>query len=156
MAADWHRIKALFEQALALAPETRRAFLIGATSDDALRAEVASLLAHAEVADDALSRPAQLDTCPASDVPAPSREGQRLGAWTVTGLLGRGGMGEVLRARRADGAYEGDAAIKLLRPGMDTQALSARFALERRALARLNHPHIARLFDAGVTSDDVR
>ena len=55
--------------------------------------------------------------------------------------------------RRADGAYDGQAAIKMLKRGMDSGALLARFAQEQRALARLNHPHIARLFDAGLTAD---
>jgi serine/threonine protein kinase len=70
----------------------------------------------------------------------------------VLGLLGRGGMAEVMLARRADGAWEGEAAIKVLRRGMDSAAILARFALEQRALGRLSHPHIARLLDAGRTA----
>jgi hypothetical protein len=83
----------------------------------------------------------------------PQRLGQRLGAWEIVAPLGAGGMGEVFRARRADGSFEGEAAIKVLKRGMDSKAVLQRFALERRVLARLHHPHIAHLLDAGVTPD---
>ncbi|OYU45674.1 MAG: hypothetical protein CFE44_06200, partial [Burkholderiales bacterium PBB4] len=79
--------------------------------------------------------------------------GQRLGAWEIVGAIGSGGMGEVFEARRADGSYTGRAAIKLLKRGMDSAAVLQRFALERQALARLNHPHIARLLDAGAAPE---
>ncbi|MFO1297000.1 MAG: serine/threonine-protein kinase [Rubrivivax sp.] len=76
-----------------------------------------------------------------------------MGAWRIAALLGRGGMGEVWLAERADGAYGGEAAIKVLKRGMDSASVLARFALEQQALARLQHPHIARLLDAGRTAD---
>ena len=79
--------------------------------------------------------------------------GTRLGPWEVLAPLGAGGMAEVMLARRADGAWQGEAAVKLIRRGMDSQAVLARFALEQQALARLNHPHIARLLDAGRTPE---
>ena len=78
---------------------------------------------------------------------------QVLGRPTHVGPLGAGGMAEVMRARRADGAWEGEAAVKVLKRGMDSATVLARFALEQRALARLNHPHIAHLLDAGRSAD---
>jgi tetratricopeptide (TPR) repeat protein len=152
MAADWQQVKALFDESMALAPDARRAFVLGITADEAVRAEVLSLLAHAS--DDAggslgTAGPIVIDVA----AEATSLHGERLGPWRVTGRLGSGGMGEVWRARRADGAFEGEAAIKVLKRGMDSEALLARFAHEQRALARMNHPHIARLFDAGLTPD---
>jgi serine/threonine protein kinase len=78
---------------------------------------------------------------------------KRVGRYELRRLLGRGGMGEVWLAERDDGAWRGEAAVKLLQRGMDSQAVLARFALERQALARLAHPHIARLLDAGVSGD---
>ena len=81
------------------------------------------------------------------------RTGLRLGPWQLGAELGTGGMGEVFRAQRADGAYDAAAAVKILKRGMDSASVLARFAQEQRALARLNHPHIARLFDAGLTPD---
>lgn len=73
--------------------------------------------------------------------------------WHVERLLGRGGMGEVWLAQRHQGDVVQTAAVKLLKRGMDSDALLQRFLQERRILARLNHPAIATLLDAGVTSD---
>ena len=87
------------------------------------------------------------------DAPATAHTGQRIGDWKIVRPLGSGGMGEVFEARRADGSFEGRAAIKLLKRGMDSAAVLQRLAQERQALARLNHPHIARLFDAGATDE---
>jgi eukaryotic-like serine/threonine-protein kinase len=74
-------------------------------------------------------------------------------AWRIVQHLGDGGMGQVWLAEWADGAWRGEAAIKVLKRGMDSAAVLARFALERQALASLQHPHIAQLLDAGRTAD---
>jgi eukaryotic-like serine/threonine-protein kinase len=76
--------------------------------------------------------------------------GQRLGPWELLRKIGEGGMGQVWLARRADGLYEAQAAIKLLRSDLSAAGLGARFARERAVLARLNHPAVARLLDAGI------
>ncbi|MCB1599382.1 MAG: serine/threonine protein kinase, partial [Xanthomonadales bacterium] len=73
--------------------------------------------------------------------------------WKVQRLLGRGGMGEVWLAERHQGDVVQTAAVKLLKRGMDSEALLQRFLQERRILARLNHPAIATLLDAGITAD---
>ncbi len=75
---------------------------------------------------------------------------QRCGSWQLLHKIGEGGMGQVWLARRADGLYEAQAAIKLLRGDVRATRLAARFARERALLARLNHPAIARLLDAGI------
>ena len=77
--------------------------------------------------------------------------GRRFGAWTLERPLGRGGMGTVWLARRTDGRFEGTAAIKLLNLALLDPVGGERFRREGTLLARLNHPHIARLLDAGVT-----
>ncbi|MHB8448294.1 MAG: tetratricopeptide repeat protein [Rudaea sp.] len=77
----------------------------------------------------------------------------RIGPWRLLRELGRGGMGVVWLAERADGAFEQRAALKLIKRGMDTDAVQARFLRERRILARLEHPHIAHLLDGGITVD---
>lgn len=78
--------------------------------------------------------------------------GMQLGAWQIEHLVGRGGMGQVYRARRADGAFEMTAAVKVIRLRRDRR-LRTRLAMERQLLARLDHPNIARILDGGTTDD---
>src|SRR5437762_6743030 len=77
----------------------------------------------------------------------------RLGNYEIVKELGRGGMGAVYLARRADAQYEKHVAIKLIKRGMDTDSVLRHFRDERQILAGFDHPNIARLFDAGTTSD---
>ena len=77
--------------------------------------------------------------------------GARVGAWRVLRVIGRGGMGEVYLAERADASFDKRVALKIVQ-GMMTPGARARFASEKQALARLEHPHIARLIDAGESS----
>ena len=86
-------------------------------------------------------------------LPRPSLAGRRIGAYTIERELGQGGMGSVWLARRTDGRYEGSVAVKLLNMGLAASGGAERFAREGSILARLAHPHIARLIDAGVTDD---
>lgn len=144
----WARVSALFEQVLAAGPAGRAALL--AAADPELSQEVQALLAHhdaAEASADFLAAPVRLPAAP------PDRRGQRLGPWRLTSPLGSGGMGEVWEAQRDDGAYEARVALKLLPPGLDSDERQAHALQETRLLARLNHPHIARLLDAGRTDD---
>lgn len=149
---DWTLVRALFDAVADLPSSERDARLADAARDGAFGdetvAEVRSLLAHADDVDAFLSAPAARPRA----VPA-DRAGEVLGPWRLTALLGSGGMGDVWHAERDDGAWAGEAAVKVLKRGMDTEAVLARFAQEQQALARLNHPHIARLLDAGRTPD---
>ncbi|MFZ2990235.1 serine/threonine-protein kinase, partial [Ideonella sp.] len=79
--------------------------------------------------------------------------GLRFGAWRLARQIGEGGMGQVWLAERADGLYQGQAAIKLLRSDLPRPDLAARFTRERVILSRLSHPGIARLLDAGIEAD---
>ena len=143
-AQRWSEVKRLFERALEQPIDARDAWLQACTeADPDLLREVRSLLAHATPADATLS----------IELPIMSRVGTRIGAWSLVRALGGGGMGDVYEVHRADGAYVGRAALKVLKRGMDSAAVLARFEHERRALARLSHPHIAPLFDAGATPD---
>ena len=91
---------------------------------------------------------------------AAPRPGLRLGAWELREVIGSGGMGEVWAAVRSDGLHQGRAAVKLLRATPGDAALSAmvnaRFAREGELLAKLTHPHIAQLLDAGFAPDRTR
>ncbi|MGE0556200.1 MAG: tetratricopeptide repeat protein [Gemmatimonadales bacterium] len=146
----WDRLDALFFDALELPPEERAAFLARACAGDAeLRREIDAILrAHAVVGGtrdaDRLITPTELDASPTL---AP---GTRIGVWEIESIIGRGGMGEVYRARRGDAQYEQDVAIKLMRPGRGASDLIRRFRTERQILARLQHRNIATLLDGGV------
>src|SRR4029077_582220 len=128
-------------------------YLEEACADDAeLRSEVASLLSAHSTAEAFIDRPAG-DYLPGSDLEAVPEDfgGRRIGAYELMACLGRGGMGEVWRARRADAQYEKEVAIKLVRVGFDTAFVLQRFKAERQILATLEHPNIAHLIDGGVT-----
>ena len=118
-------------------------------NDSGMRADLEALLA----ADGDAS--GFLETSLASRSPVDDRElvGRQLGAYQVGELIGRGGMGAVHRAVRTDAEFEQEVAIKFLSPAVRSRMLVARFHQERQILARLSHPHIARLFDGGTTDD---
>ena len=149
----WKQVQAVFEQALEKRDAERSAFLQqNCNGDDELRREVESLLsAHAE-AGTLFDKPGLFLTdeiLNAGAVPA----GQQIGAYRIVRELGRGGMGAVYLAERADERYRKRVAIKLIKRGMDTDAVLRHFRREQEILAGLDHPNIARLFDAGTTAD---
>ncbi len=143
--AIWERMKALVEEALDLSEDDRETFLAQIEPPD-VAAEVRSLVqAHADA--DAAGALAGV-----FDAPPEPEPGARLGPYRIAGTLGAGGMGTVYRAERADGQFERTVALKVVRHA--SPDLARRFALEQRVLARLEHPHIARLYDAGVAHDE--
>jgi hypothetical protein len=152
---DLAAVRGLFDGLVDLPPAERAERLRTEAAAPAVLREVRELLAHHEAEEHSgghfLAEPAVLQGLA---VPA-GRAGQRLGPWQLDAVLGTGGMGEVWSAHRADGAYEAQVAVKLLRGGLATQALLERFQQEQRTLARIDHPHIARLFDAGRSDDGV-
>jgi serine/threonine protein kinase len=146
-APHWQRVSAQLDELLELAPEARTPHLEAlAREDAALAAELRRLLALEAERGDFLEQP----LLPPRDPERTPQPGDRFGPYVLRRLLGEGGMGTVWLAARADGLYERDVALKLLRAEGAAQALRARFARERQILAQLSHPHIARLFDAGV------
>jgi serine/threonine protein kinase/Tfp pilus assembly protein PilF len=154
----WQQLKSVLSEAFEEESTAARLAFVERTcsGDQALLQEAESLLAEAEI----LRRSASddLEACAEDAARRIRREidsqiGKRIGAYVVTREIGRGGMGTVYLAARADGYFEKDVAIKLLNPGIDTEEMVRRFHSERRVLARLEHPNIARLLDAGSTDD---
>lgn len=148
----WALIEALFDEALTL-PLHRRTELLArrAGNDEKLLQEVQALLDQAETpARDVLDRPAvdNVSRKGSLDGLAP---GTRVGVWRIEELVGRGGMGEVYRAARFEGTFQQRVALKLIRREAVDQL--DRFHEERRLLARLDHPGIARLIDGGLAED---
>ncbi|MFD1299547.1 tetratricopeptide repeat protein [Lysobacter gummosus] len=147
-AERWQRLSPLLDALLELDPVARAERLRELGADDpSLAADLAGLIALEEGHEDFLSEP--LVTPQASGM----RPGVEVGSYRLESLLGEGGMGQVWLASRADGLYQRRVALKLLRPGLADTNLRTRFTRERQILARLAHPHIARLLDAGVTRE---
>ncbi|HEY9231040.1 MAG TPA: serine/threonine-protein kinase, partial [Blastocatellia bacterium] len=148
----WRQAKALLEEALAHDPAARAAWLAEACKGDApLRQEVESLIASYEEDRDFMEAPAVAAPSLAGAAPAP--EGRMVGPYRLIREIGHGGMGTVFMAARADDQYRKRVAIKLVRRGMDSEQILARFRSERQILASLDHPNIARLLDGGTTDD---
>ncbi|MFT3789577.1 MAG: serine/threonine-protein kinase [Rudaea sp.] len=148
----WERLERLFAQGLTL-PETQRAaWLARACGDDAeLRGEVEALM-RADATTGVLDMPVLAGGGAEAEGIAPSlAAGTRIGAWRIEKLVGRGGMGEVYAATRAEAGFSQRGALKLLR--FEAIDELARFHAERQILARLDHAGIARLLDGGVAPD---
>jgi eukaryotic-like serine/threonine-protein kinase len=154
----WQAIEAVLAAALQARPEDCPALLDRLCGDDAeLRREVESLLAAHAAAEGFLDTSAETFAAPIV-VAAAAREptdrpGQIVGRYRLLEAIGRGGMGTVWLAERADGQFEQKVALKLIKRGMDSDEILARFLRERQILARLEHPNIARLLDGGVSDD---
>jgi serine/threonine protein kinase len=144
------QIEAIFHEALAV-PDDARGELIEARchGDKELAAEVRSLLEACE-AEEHLTASRRLGPDAGGDH-QPGR--QRVGPYELDRLLGRGGMGAVYLAHRADGQFEQKVAIKLIDLPLATDLFRERFRQERQILAELQHPYIARLLDGGVTTE---
>jgi eukaryotic-like serine/threonine-protein kinase len=140
----------LFEAALAQDPAERASFLASACPDDpGLRAEIESLLLHADGTNPLRSA---LERAMGDASAALAGVGERVGAYRLVAEVAMGGMGAVYRAVRDDDEYRKEVAVKLLRGGLWSADLLARFRAERQILAHLEHPFIARLLDGGTTA----
>ena len=145
-AERWSEVCRVFDAARELSAPDRAALLDRECGGDAdLRAEVESLLARDD-GDSFLDEPGP------SALPAlPARP--QVGPYEIVEEIGRGGMGVVYEAVRRDQGFERSVAVKLVKRGMDTDFILRRFESERRILADLDHPNIARVLDGGETSD---
>ena len=150
--ARWREVQRVLLETLELPAPERAGFLEHSCVDDpALRSEVSSLLASAEEAGDFLEVPAG-GAVPGDEEDEEPRRGG-IGPYRVDRLIGRGGMGHVYLAVRADEQYTKRVAIKVVKRGTDTDFVLGRFRRERQILAGLDHPNIARLLDGGNTND---
>lgn len=141
----YQQVRELFDAVAGLDPAARDARLRDAEPE--IRLEVKRLL-KASDRGAWLDAPGVVETRPAS----PERwEGRRLGPYELLSEIGQGGMGIVYLARRADGAFQKQVAVKIIRQNLATPSFLARFQREREILARLEHPNIARLLDGGTT-----
>jgi serine/threonine protein kinase/tetratricopeptide (TPR) repeat protein len=148
--SEYARLKGLFFASLDRPAGERDAFVEGSCAGDAeLRGRLLALLDASHEGDGFLEERPEL--------PAEEEEGlaagARLGPWEIMREIGHGGMGTVYEARRAEGDFLRRTAVKVVRPEIATAFFLRRFRTERRILAGLDHPNIARLLDAGATPD---
>ena len=149
---DWEQTNELFHRALELPKPERAGFLHENCADERIRAEINELLRSHESGADFLQ--ASAFEVGLEFIAAPEdHAGERIGAYQIIDELGRGGMGAVYQAFRADGAFERRVAVKMLPKNNLSEWLTQKFQRERQILANLNHPFIARLFDGGETAD---
>jgi eukaryotic-like serine/threonine-protein kinase len=149
---SWAELGPLLDEALDLAPQEREPWL---TQLEATRPEAARELRRLLALDSQLDAQGFLESGPLlRQLASPhSLAGQRIGAYTLESPLGEGGMGTVWLAHRSDGRFEGSVAIKLLNVALIGRPSELRFVREGSLLARLQHPNIARLADAGVAEN---
>src|SRR6516225_7416870 len=140
----------IFHQAFAHSPQERAAYLEQACAGDpALRASVEALLRANVGATGFLDQPAP---APVATVDEPVREGPGtvIGPYKLLQQIGEGGMGTVFMAEQSH-PVQRKVALKVIKPGMDSRQVIARFEAERQALALMDHPNIAKVLDAGTT-----
>ena len=151
MPEKWDQVKELFALALERDPEERSGFLREACAgDDSLRTEIESLLSSFDGA------ASFLEDCPAADVvSAQSRAiaGKRIGAYRIIREIGQGGMAVVYLGERDDQNYRKQVAIKMVKPGIDSEQVLRRFRNERQTLAALDHSNIVKLLDGGSSEN---
>ena len=147
----WRTLAPYLDEALELATTERAQWLAAiSTRDASLASDLHALLAEHDLVRQSgfLEEPVS----PARGGRTPSLEGETVGTYKLLSLIGQGGMGSVWLAERSDGRFEGRAAVKLLNHALIGRAGEERFQREGHILARLTHPHIARLLDAGVAA----
>jgi eukaryotic-like serine/threonine-protein kinase len=151
MPQSWEQIKEIVAQALEQKAETREVFVRQACGQDqALRAEVESLLMHSQGADSILENSPLANVLSLQET---DMAGKRVGAYRVIREIGRGGMAIVYLAERDDQHFRKRVAIKMVGSGGNTDEILRRFENERQTLAALDHPNIVKLLDGGSTED---
>ena len=150
MSADPKRVRDLFLAAAELPAADRAAYLSANDGGDAeLRAAVERLLAAHEQPAPVLLRPAP--GVPTADfAPIAERVGTKIGPYKLMEQIGEGGFGLVFVAEQTEPVRR-KVALKLIKPGMDSKSVLARFEAERQALALMDHPNIAKILDGGLT-----
>ncbi len=154
----WRQVEEIFQAALDLSPDDRKRYVSDVCQEDTdLRRDVESLLSQYDSAGELLDEPVygntELSVLESFVEDKDPMLGRRLGSYRIEKEIGRGGMGAVYEASRADNEFNKRAAIKLVKRGMDTDFILRRFRKERQILAALDHPHIAGLLDGGTTED---
>ncbi len=150
---QWQQVKVIFEASLELEPAARLPFIAEQSfGDEAVRQSAEKMLDDFAQVEDFLETPALVEfESLVSETELSDEIGHLIGAYRVISEIGRGGMGVVYLAERADSLYQKRVAIKKVWAGGNGSEIERRFELERQILAKLEHPNIAQLFDGGET-----
>src|SRR5437016_14141537 len=149
--ARWRDVKRIFQAAITVQPSEREALIEDdCAGDDALASEIRSLLSAHERGLLFLETPAA--ELQPSWFAAACDSLERTGAWKILRNIGHGGMADVYLAERADGHFQKQVAVKVLRAGLFGEDVRACFSREQQVLADLDHPNIVRLLDGGITT----
>ena len=150
--AQWKQVQTLFKEIVDLDPPSRNERLESVKTDDPLLYEELLSLLKADSMETSILDGFAIEQIDLSElVPL---DGVQIGPFRIEKQIASGGMGNVYLAHRNSGGFEQTVALKLIKYGMGTEPAISRFLDERRILARLQHPHIARLIDGGITDED--
>jgi len=151
-ADQWKKVKTLFKEIVDLEPDLRTERLGSVKTEDPLLYEELLSLLKADSEEGSFLDGFAIEQVDLSElVPL---NGVQIGPFQIEKQIGSGGMGNVYIAHRTVGGFEQTVALKLIKYGMGTEPAISRFLNERSILARLQHPHIARLIDGGITEED--
>jgi len=164
--AQWDQVKSIVDQALSLSGQERDTYISTACQNNPeISAEIKELLRSIEESEEKnFMKPMCQDRKElVSDLAdelakATARDnfiGKIIGSHRITELLGSGGMGMVYKAKRTDGEFHHEVAIKLIKRDINTEETIQRFRMEREILAILQHPNIAQIYDGGITGDGI-
>src|SRR2546427_12741649 len=146
-------VGAIFDAVIELPPERRAAYLQEASAgDDALRQRVEALLRAHESAESFMDGPAAAPRVEPLAAKASEQPGDRIGRYKLLQQIGEGGCGVVYMAEQEEPVRR-RVALKVIKLGMDTKQVIARFEAERQALALMDHPNIAKVLEAGATDN---
>lgn len=150
--AKWQNIKKTLSAVLDL-PENERNSFLASESDTEIRAEVEKLLIAHEKAEDFIAQPFLVEQGLTKVEIADDLIGKRIENYLILERIGTGGMGAVYLAEKVNSDFKQKVAVKVIKRGMDSEAILKRFATERRILSSLKHPNIAQLLDGGISAD---
>lgn len=151
-ATKWQNIKSVMAAALDLPAESRADFL-AREPDAEVRAAVEKLLLADERAGEFIHKPILIEQGVAEDEAKDYFTGRRIENYLILEKIGTGGMGAVYLAERVNSDFKQKVALKIIKRGMDSEAILKRFERERKILSRLRHANIAALLDGGISSE---
>src|SRR6266496_4094031 len=149
MENNWREVEQVLGELLDLPDDECRSRLERSPLSPEIRRRAGELLRAWRDSEGFLDPPVSVATLPEPD----RLLGERLGVWRLTAVIGSGGMGTVYQAERDDQDFAQRAAVKVIAAGRLSRSTERRFREERQILARLEHPHVARLIDGGVAPD---